>query len=160
EPPGPERSDHERPERPERPERDRGTIMTIDEMEFVASERPAPVPLRPETTERARRALLDHAALAADADLAPVVALSATPASGRRRGRRVLRLVAVAAALVVIGLVGLELGGGNDRLGTKPAAAEPLVRLAHDVQTSPPPTGDATLVLRTQRYPDRTSIAG
>jgi hypothetical protein len=116
-------------------------------------EQPSPLPLDQETTARARDALLRHGA---------VPRRSVAPA---RRTRRLgwpvrtagLTALAAAAAIVAVSSIG---GGGHGALGVDRASAAPLVRLSRHVQAAPPPTGDATLVLRRHVFKDGSTMTG
>src|SRR5262249_4587411 len=88
------------------------------------------------------------------------------PRPERRRRRRVLspvRIAAVGLAAAAACAAVLTLGGGSPTpraLHVDTASAAPLVRLSAKVRQSPQPPGDATLVLRTQTYPDQPTITG
>ncbi|HEY1479211.1 MAG TPA: hypothetical protein VGF46_04245 [Gaiellales bacterium] len=128
--------------------------MTSDELDWLATERPARA-LTATATARARTALLDHID-----DEAPV-RLVASPVPPQRRRSRLLGLatVAVAAAAAVVAISSLG-GGGGSSLGTPNADAAPLVQLSHKVSQASPPTGDATLVEHTNTLADGTSFTG
>jgi hypothetical protein len=131
--------------------------VTHDELDWLARERPTRA-LTATATARARTGLLDHID-------APASLLLAAPLPAPRRPRRRSRVlglagVAIAAVAAVVALGTLGGGGGDGALGTSNAVAAPLVKLSRAVARSPDPTGDATLVVRTQHYPDGRSITG
>ena len=110
----------------------------------------------PAVTARARDALLHHASAA---DLHSDV----SDLPHRHRLRRVIPAVGVAAAAAAIALAVLPTSPGHAP-SAPPRSAHargPLVRLADYLASNDTPTtGDATLVLRTQSYPDHTSYTG
>ncbi len=69
--------------------------------------------------------------------------------------------MAVFAIAIVVGASALPSGDGPARKLVAPATAEAaLVKLSHRIAAEPTPTGDATLVIRHQAYPDDKSIPG
>src|ERR1700760_1692515 len=111
--------------------------MTDDrDLDWIDQERPVAL-LRPNAERNARRALERHMS----GRPAPVRAVPAAPVRPPARVARRRRVVASA-------------------LLSAAAVAAPLVRLSTSVRQSPPPAGDATLLVRHQRYPDRTGIDG
>ena len=141
-------------------------MLEQNELEWLASERPAPPDLDEGTTARVRAELL---AYAADPRGRPR-ARSSRPLALRLLARRPLRIavcatalgaVAFAALLATNGGSGKHPSGGLGGLVTvQPAAAAPLMRLSVKLAAAPPPSGDATLVLRRQVYPNSPEIDG
>jgi hypothetical protein len=80
----------------------------------------------------------------------------------RRPGRRssLLALTGIAAAAAVALLAPGTFSGGSHGVGTPDASAAPLVQLSTKVSQSPPPTGDATLVLRHHTLANGHSFTG
>lgn len=128
------------------------------ELDWLADERPAPLPLDPATTMQARAELLSYAT---------------QPRKSRRNrirsvSRRTLRIAASSVALAGAGCVALlavqsgseHAGAGLGVLSVQNAAAKPLAHLAAKLASAPAPIGDATLVLRSQDYPSSSSITG
>ena len=127
--------------------------MTNEDLTWLARERPAPTPLGRSSTARARGALLDHTAAQGPASFRPH---DAHP-HGRRSARRPVRYLATAAAAAVALVIGLTVAGGSH---PEPVSAAPLAALSTKVEESPAPTGDATLVLRTQAPAGQSSRTG
>ena len=120
--------------------------MTDTDLTWLEAERPR-VPLDPAATAAARAALDRH------------IEHSRRPAFLRRRP---VRVAAFAAAITTaaVAAIAIGLGGGDRPLAVHDAAAAPLVRLSNHVRDNAPPPGDATLIVRTQHYPDGTSYTG
>jgi hypothetical protein len=132
--------------------------VTLDELDWLASERPTRA-LTATATTRARTALLDHI----DESLRPPQLVAGPPRrrfGTRRSGAFGLATVAVAAAAAIVAISSLGGGGGGGALGTPNADAAPLVRLSHQVAQAPDPTGDATLVVRTHTFADGKTMTG
>ena len=129
----------------------------MNELEWLAEQRPDVVGADEETTAYARTALLAYA-----------VNGGGTERPQRRGGggrRRPYALLVTAAALVAIAIVvvagALPSGDGVKRIGAPPVAeAAPLVELARQIQQLPAPTGDATLVLRSHDFPEAKDFTG
>ena len=123
------------------------------DLEWLAARRPRGIALDETTTLRARAAMFEE---------------TPPPRSPRRR-RGLLRLASGALAAGGIAVAVVLTTGGADvtishRGGVPEAAAAPLARLANHLharaRAAAPPTGDATLIIRHQSYPDRGSIDG
>ncbi len=130
------------------------------EISWLTDERPEPLPLDPAATARVREELLSHAAARRTRRRRPT-----------RLRTRVLRVAVTGTALAGCATVGLLATGSSDstsrtphagsHLGVQNAAAAELKHLTDKLATAPAPTtGDATLVLRTQTYPNQPSITG
>lgn len=141
--------------------------MTDHDLDWLVAERPEPIALAPGATARARADLLDHARASRR---------DSRRARRRPRPHRALRLahLAVIGALIATVAVVLAVPGGQPaatrqaaagraRMANVPVSAPvsgPLVRLSDYIRSGPRPRGDATLVLRTQTYPDSPTITG
>ena len=69
--------------------------------------------------------------------------------------------MAVFAIAIVVGASALPSGDGPARKLVAPATAEAaLVKFSNRIAAEPTPTGDATLVIRHQSYPDDKDITG
>jgi hypothetical protein len=126
----------------------------MNELEWLTDERPPVAAPDEDTTAWARAALLAHA----------LGKNEAGPA--RRRAPRKAPLYTLAAAVFAVAIVvaagALPSGDGPARRivgGPAPADAA-LVTLAERIQAAPPPTGDATLVLRSHHFPDKRDFTG
>jgi hypothetical protein len=126
----------------------------MNELEWLTDERPPVAAPDDETTARARAALVAHAL--GERELAP-----AGPARDERARRpRKAPLYALAAAVFAVAIVVVAgaLPSGNGAaprvVGAPPAAEAALVTLAKQLEAAPAPPGDATLVLRSHRFPD------
>jgi hypothetical protein len=130
--------------------------MIDDELDWLVMERPSRA-VTHTSTARARTALLDHI----EASTTPLPAVGA-PLRRRRPGRRssVLALTGIAAAAAVALLATGAFSGGSHVLGTQAASAAPLARLSAKVSQSPPPIGDATLVLRHHQLANGHAFTG
>jgi hypothetical protein len=152
------------------------------ELAWLAEHRPHPIAPDETTTLRARALLLEDIADAPRRPSRAARAVPPAPVPGSRRVReRFPRLAvgAVAAGGIALGVL-LATGGpdvtttgsGGGRAshlrlggGVPAAAAAPLVRLsdrlhAKAAQAPAPVTGDATLIIRHQRYPDGEPVEG
>jgi hypothetical protein len=138
--------------------------VSIDEMDLVGELKEVE-PLRAEAYDQARAAL--RTAMANEQGTPLVAARS----DWQRRRTLVTRgmvgagIAAVAAAAAVFAVSGTgPASTSHAPAGSTPAAVGKvngkLMHLAADITTDPTPPGDATLVLRTQSYPDRTSMTG
>jgi hypothetical protein len=116
--------------------------MTVDELEWVASHGAPVEDADPAGTAAARRALLEHAA-------------RDRPRRSRHGALRVA-VAAAAAAMIAAGVLAAS-AGGPEPAGPAPS---PLYRLSQHLSAAPAPEGDATLVIRRQRYPDAAPIDG
>jgi len=128
--------------------------MTDEDLTWLTSQRPSPTPIDAERTSRARTALLDHAT----PSQATITRLDdARTTQAPRPARRPARYLAMAGAAAVALVVGLTVSGGSH---PEPASAAPLATLSAKVEQSPAPTGDATLVIRTQAPAGEPSRTG
>jgi hypothetical protein len=138
--------------------------VTIDEMDLVGELKEVE-PLRPEAYDQARAAL--RAAMANEQGTPLVVARSVRSAQQRRR-RLVTHSMAgagIAAAVALFAVFGASpaLTSHTPAGSNHPAVGKvngKLMHLAADITADPTPPGNATLVLRTQSYPDGTSMTG
>jgi hypothetical protein len=139
--------------------------MTIDDMELVGRLKEAE-PLREEAFEQARALLRAAIAVEGNARVAP-----ASPHSHRRRRTLVSRGVialgiaaaVTAAAVWATSRTPAKVSPERVAVGaSKPRHANgPLMRLADYITANDsPPPGNATLVIRTQNYPNQASIPG
>jgi hypothetical protein len=131
------------------------------ELDWLAEERPEPLALDAETTGRVRAELLSRTE-------------AGSPRRSRRRQRslgiRPFRVAVSGAALAAVGCAALlATGGGSSNhpssgisslLSVQSASAKRLTRLSAKLVSDPAPVGDATLVLRTQTYPNSPTITG
>jgi hypothetical protein len=129
------------------------------ELDWLAEERPTPLPLDSDTSARVRAELLNR-----DPRKRP----------GRSFGRRhvvrqrALRIAVSGLALAAVGCgVVLVTQSGSGRAGSgvralpvESASAKQLNHLSLKLADASALIGDATLVLRTQKYPDGSSITG
>jgi hypothetical protein len=144
-------------------------------VEWLASERPAPLALGEQTTARVREELLAYMADPGAGDRTDRARrlLSRRPLARRSRargGRRPLRIAISAGALAAIAsaaLLATDAGSGRHPstgivglINVQPAVAAPLAHLSAKLAAAPPPRGDATLVLRRQVYPNSPEIDG
>ena len=136
----------------------------FDEVTWVAEHLPEADGPDGIATDRARLALLEHTS-------------QARP-QRHRRGRLAPRVMAGAAAVAAVAVVGGVIVAGHGAPPRPPAgpsaapqvalAPQPrrvsghpvLLRLASDITQAPAPPGNATLVLRTQIYPNQPSYSG
>jgi hypothetical protein len=126
--------------------------MTDHDLEWLGAQRPATA-LDPDRTAAARAALLAH--------VKPVPALPhRTPPPRVARRRRIVAAAAFSGVAVVAVLFATSGGGTAPGLATGTASAAPLVRLSEHVRAAAPPTGDATLVLHTNKLADGSSFTG
>lgn len=143
--------------------------MTFDEMDLVGELKEVE-PLRTEAYEAARSAL--RSAMA-DEQRTPLVATRPVRPNHSRRRVLVTRgvvgagIAAVAAAVALLAVSGTDpaLTSHAPTGSSTPAPAGKvngtLMHLAADITADPaPPPGDATLILRTQSYPDSPSMTG
>ncbi|CAN5564673.1 hypothetical protein BH10ACT1_BH10ACT1_05220 [soil metagenome] len=128
--------------------------MTDEDLTWLTSQRPSPAPVDAAGTGRARTALLDHAS-PPEATITRIEDARTTRAP--RPARRSARYVAMAGAAAVALVVGLTVSGGSN---PEPASAAPLATLSAKVEQSPAPSGDATLVVRTQTPAGEPSMTG
>ena len=144
-----------------------GVQVTIDEMDLVGVLIEVE-PLRAEAYDQARAAL--RTAIA-EVQRTPLVAAQSARSDTPRSRARVTRglvgagIAAVAAAVVLFAVSGTDPAlTSHAPTGNAPAAVGKvngqLMHLAADITADPTPPGDATLVLRTQSYPDSPSITG
>ena len=138
-------------------------MLDQTELDWLADQRPAPLPLDPETTSRVRADLLRHTTGGS--------AATAGRSRSLRRSARVLRVgvggltlagAASVALLATGGGAGHVVGGGLslDPLTVQTAAAKQLSHLSARLAAAPPPVGDATLVLRRYVYPKGPEVDG
>ena len=133
----------------------------LDQIEatWLADERPQPLPLDPATTARVRDELLSYAAG------------GGAQSRRKRRGlpRRALRIAVSSVALAGAGCIALLAsqtsdihgGSGLNALAVQSASAKQLNHLSAKIAlASATPTGDATLVIRRQTYPNSPEIDG
>jgi hypothetical protein len=149
--------------------------VTIDEMDLV-EELKEVEPLRAEAYDQARAAL--RTAIANEHGEASVAARSAR--SGQRRRRRLVTQSMVGAGIAAAVALFAVFGAGPASTSHAPAGSthsasrapaggthsavdkvnDNLIQLAADITADPTPPGNATLVLRTNSYPDRQSMTG
>jgi hypothetical protein len=122
----------------------------MNELQWLTDQRPE-VDEDPVARTRARRALREHT----------------MPRPSRRAvWRPRLAFASVAALLALAAAIAWPRGDALTppvaELPTAPAAPEPqpLVLLAEQIKAEPAPKGDATLVIRDQRYPEGESVLG
>jgi hypothetical protein len=116
--------------------------MSDSDLHWLRARRPEP-PLNPAATRAARNALLAE-----------------IEGAGRARRRASLAVAAALAAAATAAVLAIGTGNHGHALAVDNAAAAPLTRLAAQVIKSAAPAGDATLIVRTQSYPDRPSNTG
>ena len=137
--------------------------MTIDEMDLIRELKEVE-PLRAEVYEAARAAL--RSAIA-DEQQTPLVAAR----SDRQRRRTLVTrgmvgagIAAVAAAVALFAVLGSNPAlTSHAPVGSNAAVGKvngKLMHLAADITAEPTPPGNATLVQRTQSYPDSPTITG
>ena len=123
----------------------------MNEIEWLAERRPQTGEPDAAATATARSALLEHSRK-------PRLTVSRRPVHVRRR------IVAGAALVGVVAVIAagtLPAGDHASRsLAPSTAQAAPLMRLAAHIKTTPPPAGDATLVLRKHDFPNDKSFTG
>jgi hypothetical protein len=126
------------------------------DLDWLRQQQPNPGSPEPAVTARARTALMEHASR-------PSRRAEVTELPRPHRLRRLVPVVGVAAIAAAIAMAMLPTSPGHQPPSPAHAARPtgPLVRLAdylaaNQTQT----TGDATLVLRTQNYPNSPSITG
>jgi hypothetical protein len=122
----------------------------MNEIEWLAERRPETEEPGAAATARARAALLQHGNR-------PRVTVSRRPVHVRRR---VLAGAAVVAIAAIVAAGSLPAGDHAPRLAPPTAQAAPLVRLSARIKDTPPPPGDATLVLRKHEFPDARPFTG
>lgn len=156
----------------------------MNELEWLTDHRPVVAEPDEGTTAYSRTALLAYAvrtgeegpsrdrvtagAGTARDDHAPRHRDATTERAAPRRGSRAPRkaplyalAVAVFAIAIVVGASALPSGEGPARKLVAPATAEAaLVKFSNRIAAEPTPTGDATLVVRHQAYPDGKNIPG
>jgi hypothetical protein len=132
----------------------------LDQIEatWLADERPQPLPLDPATTARVRDELLSYAAG------------GGRRSRRKRRGlpRRAVRIAVSSVVLAGAGCVALLAsqtsnprgGSGISVLAVQSASAKQLDHLSAKIALASAPTGDATLVIRRQTYPNSSEIDG
>jgi hypothetical protein len=138
--------------------------VTIDEMDLVGGLKEVE-PLRTEAYEGARAALL--AAIANEEDT-PLVAPRSVRSDQQRRRRLVTASMVgagIAAAVALFAVFGADPAlTSHAPAGSTHSAVvkvnDKLMHLAADITADPTPPGDATLVLRTESYPDSPSMTG
>jgi hypothetical protein len=129
------------------------------ELDWLTDQRPPALPLDSTTTARVRGELLSDAAGAGT---------RRTRLESRGLRGRALRVAVSGVALAAVGCAallatetsGTRSGSGLGVLGVQNASAKQLTRLTAKLVSAPAPVGDATLVLRTQSYPDGSSVTG
>src|SRR5262249_1944469 len=127
---------------------------TMNEIEWLAERRPESGEPDAAATSGARAALLEHART-------PRLKVSRRPVHVRRRIIAGGVLVAAAAGVPFPPPpAGEHASPIAPRLAPPAAEAAPLVRLAAHIQETPPPAGDATLVLRKHDFPNAKSFTG
>jgi len=137
--------------------------VTIDEMDLIRELKEVE-PLRAEVYEAARAAL--RSAIA-DEQQTPLVAAR----SDRQRRRTLVTrgmvgagIAAVAAAVALFAVLGSNPAlTSHAPVGSNAAVGKvngKLMHLAADITAEPTPPGNATLVQRTQSYPDSPTITG
>jgi hypothetical protein len=135
--------------------------VTIDEMDLVGELKEVG-PLRAEAYDQARAAL--RAAIT-NAQGAPLAAAQLDQQRRRRLVTRSMVCAGIAAAVVLFAVFGTSPAlTSHTPAGSTHAAIgkvnDKLMHLAADITADPTPPGNATLVLRTQSYPDGTSMTG
>jgi hypothetical protein len=141
--------------------------VTIDEMDLVGELKEVE-PLRTEAYDQARTAL--RTAIA-DVQRTPLVASRSARSDQQRRRALVTRgvvgagIAAVAAAVALFAVSGTGPAlNSHAPTGSTPVAVGKvngkLMYLATNITADPAPPGNATLVLRTESYPDSPSMTG
>jgi hypothetical protein len=129
------------------------------EIDWLTEERPAPLPLDSTITARVRADLLRRG---------PGRRTSGTRLKLGGLRWRVLRVAVSGVALATAGSVALLASGGGgggagsalSSLPVQSASARQLAHLSMKLASTTAPVGDATLVLRTQNYPNSPSVTG
>jgi hypothetical protein len=130
------------------------------ELDWLTEERPSSLPLDSTTTARFRAELLSG-------ETAKSTSHSRLRMPRRLR-TRALRVVISGVALAAVGCAALlatdsggpGAGSGLSSLAVQSASAKQLTHLSIKLASAAAPIGDATLVLRTQSYPNSPSITG
>jgi hypothetical protein len=126
----------------------------MNEIEWLAERRPQTGEADAAATARARAALLERA----ETPRRPAPRRGPSPGVARRR--RIVAGAAVASVAAVVAASSLPAGDRAPRLATQAAEAAPLVRLSARIKQTPPPSGDATLVLRRHAFPNARGFTG
>jgi hypothetical protein len=135
--------------------------MIDNDLDWLIDERPRPISLDHGVTRQARQALMDHVAAGRP---------RRRPAPGRLTPRRLIT-TALASAIAGIVAVAVVLAISSSTAVTPGTAVAPhraqaavprgsLVQLANFIRADRRPAGNATLVLRTQRYPHQATMTG